>query len=53
MIIHLEHHIEYQELKIEERVAMIVTLKLQLQVPPAPTPAAPAEPDTVSDVDEK
>jgi hypothetical protein len=53
VIIHLEHHIEQQELKLEERAATIIALEQQLQVPPAPTPAAPAEPNTVSDVDEK
>jgi hypothetical protein len=51
VIIHLEHHIEQQDLELEERAAMIADLEqqfqvLQLQVPPEPTaPAAPAEPD--------
>jgi hypothetical protein len=53
-IIHLEHHIEQQDLDLEQRAATIADLKQQLQVPPAPTvPAAPAEPDTESDVDEE
>jgi hypothetical protein len=53
-IIHLEHHIEQQDLELEERAVMIADLEQQLQVPPAPAaPAAPAEPDAESDVDEK
>jgi hypothetical protein len=51
MIIHLEHHIEQQDLELEERAAMIAALEQQFQVPP--TPAAPTEPDAVSDVDEE
>jgi regulator of RNase E activity RraB len=31
-IIHLEHHIEQQDLELEERAAMIADLKQQLQV---------------------
>jgi hypothetical protein len=43
-IIHLEHHVEQQDLELEERAAMITDLEQQLQVPPAPVaPAAPAE----------
>jgi hypothetical protein len=53
-IIHLEHHIEQQDLKLEERAVMVTNLEQQLQVPPAPTtPAASAEPDVESDVDEE
>jgi hypothetical protein len=58
-IIHLEHHVEQQDLDLEQRAAMIADLEqqlqvLQLQVPPAPAaPAAPAEPDAESDVDEE
>jgi hypothetical protein len=58
-IIHLEHHVEQQDLDLEERVVMITTLEqqlqaLQLQMPPAPVaPAAPDEPDVESDVDEE
>jgi hypothetical protein len=56
-IIHLEHHVEQQDLDLEQRAAMIADLEQQLQVPPAlaaPTaPAVPAEPDAESDVDEE
>jgi hypothetical protein len=53
-IIHLEHHVEQQDLDLEQRAAMIADLEQQLQVPPAPAaPAAPAEPDAESDVDEE
>jgi hypothetical protein len=56
-IIHLEHHIEQQDLELEERAVMIADLEQQLQVLPAPTApaatAAPAEPDVESDVDEE
>jgi hypothetical protein len=54
VIIHLEHHIEQQDLELEERAATITDLEQQLQVPPAPTaPATPAELDAESDVDEE
>jgi hypothetical protein len=58
-IIHLEHHVEQQDLDLTERAAMIVTLKqqlqaLQLQMPPAPAaPTAPDEPDAESNIDEE
>jgi hypothetical protein len=58
-IIHLEHHVEQQDLDLKERALMIITLEqqlhaLQLQMPPAPAaPAAPDEPSTESDVDEE
>jgi hypothetical protein len=53
-IIHLEHHVEQQDLELEEWVVMIADLEQQLQVPPAPaSPAAPVEPDAESDVDEE
>jgi hypothetical protein len=53
-IIHLEHHVEQQDLELEQRAATIADLEQQLQVPPAPpAPAAPAEPNTESDVDEE
>jgi hypothetical protein len=32
MIIHLEHHVEQQDLDLEERAVMIATLKQQLQM---------------------
>jgi hypothetical protein len=56
VIIHLEHANEQQDLKLEESVVVIASLEqqvqvLQLQVPPAP--AAPVEPDAVSDVYEQ
>jgi hypothetical protein len=55
-IIHLEHHVEQHDLELKQRAATIADLEqqlqvLQLQVPPAP--AAPAEPDAESDVDEE
>jgi hypothetical protein len=58
-IIHLEHHIEQQDLELKKRAATIANLEqqlqvLQFQVPPAPAvPAAPAEPDAESNVDEE
>jgi hypothetical protein len=53
-IIHLKHHVEQQDLELEERAATIADLEQQVQVPPAPAaPAAPAEPDVESDVDEE
>jgi hypothetical protein len=33
-VIHLEHHIEQQDLEFEERAATIANLEQQLQVPP-------------------
>jgi TolA-binding protein len=54
VIIHLEHHVEQQDLELEERVVTITDLEQQLQVLPAPaTPATPAEPNAESDVDEE
>jgi hypothetical protein len=53
-IIHLEHHIEQQDLELEKKAAMITDLEQQLQVLPALTvSAAPAEPDAELDVDEE
>jgi hypothetical protein len=56
-IIHLEHHVEQQDLELEQRAVTIADLEQQLHVPPAPAaPAAPvasAEPDAESDVDEE
>jgi hypothetical protein len=56
MIIHLEQFNEQQDLELEERAAVIASLKqqlqvLQLQVPP--TPVDPAEPDAVLEVGEE
>jgi hypothetical protein len=59
VIIHLEHHVEQQDLKLEERAMTITALEqqlyvLQLQVPPASVaPATPAELDAVSNVNEE
>jgi hypothetical protein len=58
-IIHIEHHIEQQDLDLEQRAMMTADLEqqlqvLQLQVPPTPAaPATPAETDAESDVDEE
>jgi hypothetical protein len=57
VIIHLEHHVEQQDLDLEQRAAMIADLEqqlqvIQLQVPPT-APATPAEPNAESDVDEE
>jgi hypothetical protein len=56
-IIHLEHHIEQQDLDLEQRAVTIANLEQQLQVlqlqVPAAAPTAPAEPDAESDVDEE
>jgi hypothetical protein len=54
MIIHLEHHIEQQDLELEERAVTTANLEQQLQVSPEPAaPAAPTEPDMELDVDEE
>jgi hypothetical protein len=59
VIIHLEHHVEQQDLDLEQRAVMIADFEqqlqvLQLQVPPTPAaPATPVEPDAKSDVDEE
>jgi hypothetical protein len=53
------HHVEQQDLDLEQWAVMIADLEqqlqvLQLQVPPTPAaPAAHAEPDAESDVDEE
>ncbi len=53
-IIHLRHYIEQEDLELEERAAMITDLEQQLQVPPTPAvPAAPAESNAESNVDEE
>jgi hypothetical protein len=51
VIIHLEHHVEQQDLELKERAVMIADLEQLLQVPPAP--AAPAVPNAKSDVNEE
>jgi hypothetical protein len=55
-IVHLQHTNEQQDLELEERAAMIVSLVqqvqvLQLQVPPAPAEPV-VDPNAVSNVDE-
>jgi hypothetical protein len=53
-IIHLKHHVEQQDLDLEQRAATIADLEQQLQVPPAPAaPVALAEPNAESDVDKE
>jgi hypothetical protein len=53
-IIHIEHHVEQQDLDLEQRATTIADLEQQLQVPPTPAaPATPAETDAESDVDEE
>jgi hypothetical protein len=54
-IIHLEHHMETQDAKLEERVEMITNLEqqlLQLQVPAPPAPVDHEEIDAMSGIDE-
>jgi hypothetical protein len=57
VIIYLEHHIEQQDLDLEQRAATIADLEQQLQVlqlqVPLTAPAAPAEPDAETDVDDE
>jgi hypothetical protein len=51
---HVIMHLEQEDLQLEERAAMITDLEQQLQVPPTPAvPAAPAESDAESNVDEE
>jgi hypothetical protein len=54
-IIHLEHHVEVQDAKLEERAEMIANLEqhlLELQVQAPPEPADPEEIDATSGIDE-
>jgi hypothetical protein len=54
-IIHLEHHVETQDAKLEERAETIANLKqqlLQLQGPAQPTPVDNKEIDATSGIDE-
>jgi hypothetical protein len=54
-IIHLEHHMETQDIELEERAKMIIDLELQLlelQGPAPPEPADHEEIDAVFGVDE-
>jgi hypothetical protein len=54
-IIDLEHHVEVQDTKLEERAEMIANLEqqlLELQVQAPPEPADPEEIDAMSGIDE-
>jgi hypothetical protein len=54
-IIHLEHHMEVHDAKLEERVETIANLEqqlLELQVQAPPEPADPKEIDAISGIDE-
>jgi hypothetical protein len=54
-IIHLEHHMEVQDAKLEERAETIANLEqqlLELQVQAPPVPANPKEIDAMSGIDE-
>jgi hypothetical protein len=54
-IIHLEHHMEVRDVKLEERAETIANLDqqlLELQVQAPPEPADPEEIDAMSGIDE-
>jgi hypothetical protein len=54
-IIHLEHHVEVQNVELEERAERITDLEqqlLQLQVQAPHEPANPEEIDAMSGIDE-
>jgi hypothetical protein len=54
-IVHLEHHVETQDAKIEERAEMIADLEqqlLELQVQAPPEPADHEGIDAMSGIDE-
>jgi hypothetical protein len=54
-IIHLQHHVEVQDARLEERVEMIANLEqqlLELQVQAPPEPTDPEEIDVMSGIDE-
>jgi hypothetical protein len=54
-IIHLQHHVEVQDARLEERVEMIANLEqqlLELQVQAPPEPIDPEEIDAMSGIDE-
>jgi signal transduction protein with GAF and PtsI domain len=54
-IIHFEHHVEVQDVELEERAEMLTNLEqqlLELQVRAPPEPADPEEIDAMSGVDE-
>jgi hypothetical protein len=54
-IIHLQHHVEVQDAKLEERAEMITNLEqqqLELLVQAPPEPVNPEEIDAMSGIDE-
>jgi hypothetical protein len=54
-IVHLENHLETQDVELEERVVMIADLEkqlLELQRQAPPKPADPEEIDAMSGIDE-
>jgi hypothetical protein len=54
-IVHLENHLETQDVELEERVVMIAELEqqlLELQRQAPPEPADPEEIDAMSGIDE-
>jgi hypothetical protein len=54
-IVHLEHHVEAQDAKLEERAEMIANLEqqlLELQVQAPPEPGNAEEIDAMSGIDE-
>jgi hypothetical protein len=54
-IVHLEHHVEAQDAKLEERVEMIADLEqhlLELQVQAPPKPVDHQEADAMLGIDE-
>jgi hypothetical protein len=54
-IVHLEHHMEAHDAKLEERAEMIANLEqqlLELQVQAPPEPGNPEEIDAISGIDE-
>jgi hypothetical protein len=55
VVIHLEHHVEVQDVELEERVDTITNLEqqmLELQVQAPPKPIDPEEIDAMTDIDE-
>jgi hypothetical protein len=55
MIVHLEHHLEMQDVELEERAEMISDLAhqlLELQVQTPPEPVDNQEVDAMSGIDE-
>jgi hypothetical protein len=54
-IIHLEHHVEVQDTKLEDRVEMVTNLEQQLVELQEKAPSEPADPeeiDAMSGIDE-